>query len=84
MSIMLRKTFPFQVWLTSSNCISDGYGEIDCELLDVKSNLPPEVQDTPNSHIWKRYTLPEANTAPKNDGFQQESPFPGVYCKGIC
>ncbi len=42
--IMLRKTFPFQVWLTSSNCISDGYGEIDSKLLNVNFNLPQVPQ----------------------------------------
>ena len=41
---MLRKTFPFQVWLTSSNCISDGYGEIDSKLLNVNFNLPQVPQ----------------------------------------
>ena len=30
-------------------------------------------------------TLPETNIAPKSDGFQQESPFPGVpYFKVLC
>ncbi len=29
-------------------------------------------------------TLPKTNMAPKNGGFQQESPFPGVYFQGLC
>ena len=32
----------------------------------------------------KAFTLPETNIAPKNDGFQQESPFPGVYFRVPC
>ena len=27
-------------------------------------------------------TLPKTNIAPKNNGFQEESPFPGVYFQG--
>ena len=33
----------------------------------------------PGSGSLKRATLPETNIAPENGGFQQESPFPGVY-----
>ena len=29
-------------------------------------------------------TLPETNIAPKNGGFQEESPFPGFDCQGLC
>ena len=29
-------------------------------------------------------TPPKTNIAPKNGGFQQESPFPGVYFQGLC
>ncbi len=31
------------------------------------------------SHLPETYTLPKTNIAPKNGGFQQESPFPGIY-----
>ena len=36
--------------------------------------------------IWKleNYTLPETNIAPKNDGFQKESPFPGTSFQVPC
>ena len=30
------------------------------------------------------HTLPKTNIAPTNGGFQQESPFPGVYFQGLC
>ncbi len=29
------------------------------------------------------YTLPKTNIAPKNDDFQEESSFPGIYFQGI-
>ena len=32
-------------------------------------------------HIYI-YILPETNIAPKNGGFQYQSPFPGVYFQG--
>ena len=31
-----------------------------------------------------QFTLPETNIAPKNGGFQQESPFPGLYFQVLC
>ena len=36
------------------------------------------------SEIKPSITLPETNIAPKNDGFQQESPFPEVYFQVLC
>ena len=40
----------------------------------------------PGQQVINGITLPETNiaAAPKNGGFQQESPFPGVYFQGLC
>ena len=34
--------------------------------------------------IWQVTTLPKTDVAPKNDGFQYESPFPRVYFQVLC
>ncbi len=68
---------------TSNNQISNGSSSES--LLPVLSHEPPQMPEKTTTSVRgtkhskeKTSTLPETNIAPKNGGFQYQSPFPGV------
>ena len=54
--------------------------------------LQQDLQVEPEKKMWRMETWdltlfnmdPKTNIGPKNGGFQQESPFPGVYFHVLC
>ena len=48
-----------------------------CELASLKRMMLQEIHFPISSILFQIHTLPETNIAPKNGGFQYQSPFPG-------
>ena len=73
-----QKIFMFLLWIFLP------VGKLEVMYFNHSYHPPQSTMTYNDLGLGVSHTLPKTNIAPTNGGFQQESPFPGVYFQGLC